>query len=77
MLKPVEAPAWFFGWISGKPYITTICGWTRKQVMQEVERSHGESWNRVYKRGGRIIKCSVRPTSTRVRSPGDGGSPDA
>lgn len=59
--QSVEAPSWFFMWIVGRQYITTICGWTRKQVQDEVARSNGMTWKEAYRAGGRVIRCTVRP----------------
>lgn len=61
----MEYPQWFFMWTSGKPYITMICGWTKKDVMKQVERENGQSWRKIYERGGRIVKVemSIAPSS--------------
>lgn len=59
--KSLEAPEWFFMWTSGYPYITAICGWTRRAVIEEATRSNGESWKKIYQRGGRAVRCIVRP----------------
>jgi len=57
----MEHPTWFFAWTSERPYITSMCSWTRKQLIDDVERSFGRDWKRIYRQGGRALKCTVIP----------------
>ena len=59
--KFTEHPTWFFAWTTGKPYITAVCGWTRKQVIQEVTCCGKAPWKKFYREGGRVIRCKVMP----------------
>ena len=61
----MEHPQWFFMWVTGKPYVTTICGWTKAGVIREVEKMNGGTWKRTYAMGGRVVrvKLQVCPTS--------------
>lgn len=61
----IEHPTWFFVWTTGKPYITSICGWTRKEVIQSVTRDTGRPWRSIYRQGGRVIRCKVVPVTAR------------
>lgn len=60
----MEHPEWFFMWVTGKPYVTMICGWTKKDVIREVEKMNGGTWKETYARGGRVVrvKLQVYPT---------------
>lgn len=56
-----DYPQWFFVWTTGKPYITTICAWTKKGAIREVvESSLGLTWKQIYRRGGRIKKFTLK-----------------
>lgn len=33
----MDYPEWFFMWSNGTPYITSVCGWTKKEVIRRVE----------------------------------------
>ena len=57
--KKLDAPEWFFMWTGTNAYVTTICGWTRAQVMNEVEKANSCTWKLIYGRGGRIIRCTL------------------
>lgn len=59
--KALDGPKWFFVWASGKPYVTTICSWTRKDCIQYVEEQMREPWRKIYRKGGRIVKCALYP----------------
>ncbi len=62
MKKPkLEAPEWFFAWMTGRPYITTICGWSRHNVINEAEKAVGDPWKKIYRNGGRAVRCKVVP----------------
>jgi hypothetical protein len=61
--KKLDAPQWFFMWSTGKPYVTTICAWYRKDVISEIVAEVGEPWKKIYGRGGRAVKCELRMTS--------------
>ena len=57
--KRIEHPEWFFMWSNGIPYITMICGWTRRDVINEVGQQFSEPWKKTYRRGGRVVRCIV------------------
>jgi hypothetical protein len=57
----MEHPKWFFAWTTGKPYITDICGWKKKDTIAFIEKLLVMKWERIYRSGGRILKCSVTP----------------
>ncbi len=59
--KTMDAPEWFFMWNTGRPYITAICGWTKRDVIAQAERENHEPWKKIYGRGGRVIRCKVTP----------------
>lgn len=59
--KSKDKPQWFFAWVTGTPYITTECGWTRRQVISEINRGTGQSWKKTYRMGGRVIRCNITP----------------
>jgi len=59
--KAYDAPQWFFMWSTGIPYLTSICSWTRRDCLREVERQMGEPWRKTYRKGGRVVKCSIYP----------------
>lgn len=59
--KKLKHPQWFFMWTSGGPCISSICSWTKKDLIKEVELMQGRSWKSIYKGGGRAIKCNVTP----------------
>jgi hypothetical protein len=67
----MEHPEWFFMWATEKPYVTTICGWTKSDVISESEKNLGMTWRQIYARGGRVVrvKLEVRPTK---HTPGKG-----
>lgn len=58
-VKQMEHPQWFFMWVTGKPYVTTICGWTKKDVIREVEKNGG-TWKETYARGGRVVRVRLQ-----------------
>ena len=58
-MKP-DAPGWAFAWTTGKPYITSIIHWTKRQVIAEVEAAHREPWKKIYRQGGRAIRITIR-----------------
>lgn len=55
----MDYPEWFFAWMSDTPYITMICGWSKKDVIQTVERENEKTWKQIYNRGGRIVKVKI------------------
>lgn len=55
----MDYPEWFFMWKSGSPYITTICGRSKKEVIQETEKQFFQTWKQIYSRGGRIVKVKI------------------
>lgn len=54
---------WFFVWRTGTPgpYPTAICAYTRKQLIEEVRRQVGGDWKKLYRQGGRAMRCAVNP----------------
>jgi hypothetical protein len=59
---------WFMVWrnerhvrgrIYDKPYATSICGYTRGAVKEEVEKYFQRSWATVRKQGARIERLTV------------------
>lgn len=61
--KPIEAPEWFFAWAAprNKQYITSICAWTKKDLIELVVRENGSHWTIIHGKGGRAVKCQVTP----------------
>jgi hypothetical protein len=57
----MDAPEWFFAWVKGSPYITQICSWSRRGLIQSVERETGRKWKNIYQSGGRAMRCTVTP----------------
>ena len=55
----VDAPGWAFMWSHGTPYVCAIFGWTRKAVIADTTKMMGETWPKIYRRGGRAIKVTV------------------
>jgi hypothetical protein len=55
----LESPEWFFMWAKGTPYITSVCGWTKRQVIAQIESDMQERWKTIYGRGGRVKQCTV------------------
>ena len=65
--KPIDAPEWFFMWSTGSPpYITAICGWTRKRAIMDAEAATGVLWKTIYGRGGRVVRCRVTPINVQA-----------
>ena len=58
--KNLDGPTWFFVWTTGQPYMTTACGWYRKQVIREMEQATQRTWKQIYAEGGRAVRCDVR-----------------
>jgi len=58
-LRENDKPQWFFMWVKGHPYICSICTWTRKDLIIEVEKMMGADWKRIYRQGGRAVKCDI------------------
>lgn len=61
MKKQIEAPEWFFMWAKpkGREYITMECHWERGKLIEKMERDLGRPWVRIYRMGGRAVKCAV------------------
>lgn len=55
----MEHPEWFFMWSTGRPYITMICGWSKKDCINEVRKAHGQTWKEIYARGGRVVRVKI------------------
>ena len=60
-LKPLQC--WGFAWDIGKktPFVTSIIACSRKDCQNQVAKMLGMSWKRVYRKGGRTIRCTVTP----------------
>lgn len=58
-MDKLETPEWFFVWTGKRGYITTVCGWTKKDVIREAEKTQHSSWEKIYKRGGRVYRCRI------------------
>lgn len=58
----MESPTWAFVWTKGQPYITSIIGWDKKQVMEEARQSMGQTWRQIYAKGGRVLHVNVTLT---------------
>jgi hypothetical protein len=63
MKNKIEYPEWFFMW-TGTSYITSICGWTKKQVVDDAVAACGESWKKIYAKGGRVIRVKMTLDTT-------------
>lgn len=52
---------WAFAWSTGRtrPYICGITEWTRTELIKNVEKQMGEPWDKIYRRGGRAVKCQI------------------
>ena len=46
-------------WLRDKPYITSIFNWSRRAVIDDVEKMMGCKWRKTYRQGGRIVKVNV------------------
>lgn len=60
VVKDMKYPRWFFMWVSGSPYITKICGFTRSEVIQAVEKMNGGTWKQTYAMGGRLVRVKLQ-----------------
>lgn len=56
-----DHPEWFFKWTSPKnsPYITSICAWTKKDLISRAEKENGKPWKEIYKMGGRAVRVKI------------------
>lgn len=70
----MDYPEWFFAWKTGIPFITKICGWSKREAIQEAEESNSQVWKQIYSRGGRIVKVkiSICKNKTSKRKPTNG-----
>lgn len=59
MTKNLEHPEWFFYWSNGDPYITSICEWTRKDLIEKTECILGVTWKKIYQLGGRAVRVKM------------------
>lgn len=61
--KNMQPHFWFFMRLKpqGREYITSFASWTRRDLIAAVVRDFGQSWEKTYRAGGRVIKCSVKP----------------
>lgn len=55
----LESPEWCFMWATGRPYICTIVGLSRRAVIHAAEKSQGITWKKIYGRGGRVARCNI------------------
>jgi hypothetical protein len=59
--RSIEAPEWFLMWTGKDLYITMICGWSKPWVIGSAERELSMAWKKIYRCGGRVIRCKVTP----------------
>ena len=59
MKNKLDYPRWFFMWETGRPYITMICAWNKKAVIQKAEKELDRTWKQIYASGGRIIQVKI------------------
>lgn len=52
---------WFFAWTGVNGYVTTVCSRYRRNLIEKVERLQSTSWRKIYRNGGRAVKCRVTP----------------
>ena len=60
MSKPLQETMWAFAWKGCSPYISTIIRRSRRGVIADCEKAVGLSWKKIYGRGGRAIKVTVK-----------------
>jgi hypothetical protein len=60
MPKNLDHPNWFLYWSYGDhPYVTRICGWSRKEMISAAEQSQHQTWKQIYARGGRAVRMKM------------------
>lgn len=57
-----DHPPWIFVWTGGRPYTTTIAGWTRQWVIREVGKNLSQPWKKTYRQGGRVVRIKMMRT---------------
>jgi hypothetical protein len=58
--EPLEC--WAFAWSHSKaPFITRIVGYTRRECIASAEVCLGLDWKKIYRNGGRAVKCAIAP----------------
>ena len=60
MTRFAPESCWAFAWEKGRPYITTIVSYRRKDLIREVEKFMGVPWRKTYRQGGRAIKVTIQ-----------------
>lgn len=63
----MDYPKWFLYWSEpkGKDYVTSVCHWTKKDLIRAAERETNMNWKQIYKKGGRAIKVSMKMAKRR------------
>jgi hypothetical protein len=64
-----DYPNWFFMWgkktgTRSDEYLTSVCGWTRKDLIYQIEKQIGV-WSEVKKRGGKCVKVKISLVKTK------------
>jgi len=59
--EPMEC--WGFAWSNSKPrpYITSITAYARKDCQNQAEETIGLPWKKIYRMGGRAVRCILAP----------------
>ncbi len=59
MSKNLDHPTWFLYWSFKPAYMTMICGWTRRSMVRNAEKSQNMTWKQIYRRGGRAVRVKM------------------
>lgn len=56
---------WVFWWTNAKPhpYPCAITAYRKRDCIRKVEQEIGLKWPKVYREGGRVVRCGIVPAT--------------